>query len=242
MNRIQFLQNIINDSNFKRYLEIGTFQGDSLLPLICKKKIAVDPNFQISLGKKLKWMFKNPSNIFNSYFEMSSEEFFIKKAKWLNNRGEQDLVFIDGLHTFRASLSDVLFSLKILNPIGIIVLHDCFPPNKAASTPSKSIEDAEKMQIEGWKKEWCGDVWKTIVYLKEQYKEELEIIVLNTDYGLGVLKVKSKENFSYSINEKLYNKIDALNYEYLNSNPKQILNLREVNDVINSFNQSHKTI
>lgn len=228
MNRIQILQKIINENNFKRYLEIGTFRGDSFLPLKCKKKIAVDPDFQISTKNKLKWIFKNHCNIFNSYFEMPSEDFFIKRSKWLDDSEKLDLIFIDGLHTFRASLSDVLYSLNYLNPIGTIVLHDCLPPNRAASTPANSIEDADKMQIEGWKKEWCGDVWKTIVYLKEQYKDELEIFVINTDYGLGIIKIKLNGNFSFSINENLYNKINALDYEYLNSNPKQILNLRDL--------------
>ena len=235
MDRIQVLQNFIDKKNYSNYLEIGTFKGQSLLPLKCKRKIAVDPDFQISKRNRLKWCLKNPCNIFNRYFEMRSEDFFQKKANWLRKKGKRDLVFIDGLHTFKASLSDVLNSLGYLDSKGTIILHDCFPPNKAAATPAESIEDANQMQIEGWKKEWCGDVWKTIVYLKEQYNEELEVFVLNRDYGLGIIRPKLNGNFSVTINEELYKKIEALDYEHLKSNPDEILGIRDIKKMEDFF-------
>lgn len=228
MNRIYILQKLIDKNNFKSYLEIGTFQGESLLPLKCKKKIAVDPKFQISKKKKFKWILENPTNLRNQYFEMTSDQFFRSKHQFLKKRGSLDIVFIDGLHTFRASLNDCLNSLKYLNRKGFIVMHDCFPPNKAAATPAKSFEAAEKMGVKGWRREWCGDVWKTIVYLKNKYQKELEIIVLNTDYGLGIIKFEMKQNFSVDIDEELFNEIDKKDYEFLESNPDKLLGLREI--------------
>lgn len=228
MNRITILQNFIDSRNYKTYLEIGTWKGDSFFPIKCHKKIAVDPTFKISKRTKQKWILKNPRNFFNSYFEMTSKEFFERKGQWLNRKYKPDIIFIDGLHTFQASLNDVLHSLKYLDPNGTIIVHDCFPPNKAAATPAESIEDADRMQIEGWKKEWCGDVWKTIIYLKLQHNKELDIFVLNTDYGLGVIRRKLKDSISTLINQDLYDRINRMDYEYMVSNPRKHLGLREV--------------
>lgn len=224
MNRIQILQKIIDENNYKIYLEIGTFQGESLLPLKCKIKIAVDPNFQISKKNKLRWMWKNPCNITNQYFEMTSDKFF-ESQKTLLTR-DVDLVFIDGLHTFKASLIDTLNSLNNLSTNGYIVLHDCYPPNEAAATPAESIEAADKLKVPGWKMEWCGDVWKTIVYLREEYKGILEITVIDIDYGLGIIRKKTPHKTFMEINLDHFNKINSLSYNDLKLNHINFLNLK----------------
>lgn len=235
MNRVNINQYLIDKYDYRNYLEIGTFKGESFLPIRCRRKIAVDPVFKISFIKRIKWFLRNPDNIRNRFFKMSSDQFFKEKKAFLEKNGKLDLVFIDGQHTFRASLKDVLNSFVHLHTQGVIVLHDCFPPNEIAATPADSFEHAERMGLEGWKEEWCGDVWKTIVYLREQYKEELEVFVINTDYGLGIIKPISKESLFLSINENLYNEINTLDYKYLNSNPKDTLGLKEINTVTNFF-------
>lgn len=228
MNRQQLLQDIINKNGVKNYLEIGTFQGDSFFPLKCKTKIAVDPEFKISRKKKLSWLLKNPSNLNNAYFEMTSDSFFKNKANILEKR-KFGLVFIDGLHTFKASLLDVLNSLNYLKNGGYIVMHDCFPPHKSAATPAGSAYEARMLNKDIWPGDWCGDVWKTIVYLKSVYKEKLKILVVNADFGLGIISVQNN-NLNLSLNSDLYDSINELNYEDLIRDPQQMINLMQVED------------
>lgn len=225
MDRHSLLQKIIDKNNFKHYLEIGTFRGSSLLPLKCKNKIAIDPFFKIPRQEKIKWKFKNFSNVNNKYYEMTSDEFFNSK-KLLGKHAPFQLVFVDGLHTFKASLIDVLNSISCLSENGFIVMHDCLPPHKPAATPANSAYDARMKNFGEWPGDWCGDVWKTIVYLKENYKDDMDVFVLDVDFGLGVLRVKNK-NLDLGLNQELYNKIDQLNYEYLISDTLNILNLKE---------------
>lgn len=224
MNRIQYLQKLVDENNFKSYLEIGTFQGESFLPIKCETKIAVDPDFQISKKNKLRWIWKNPVNLRNRYFQMTSDQFFASNHELLSLG--VDLIFIDGLHNFKASLNDCLNALNYLNQSGLIIIHDCLPPNAAAATPAKSIEDANKMEIPGWKWEWCGDVWKTILYLRKGFPEQLDVCTLDFDYGLGVVRILDS-NLNLEINEKLYNEIADLKYEDLKENVLEYLNLKK---------------
>ena len=52
--------------------------------------------------------------------------------------------------------------------------------------PGQSLEAVANEQLDGWTGEWCGDVWKTPALLRSTRKD-LEVFVLDTDYGCGVV-------------------------------------------------------
>ena len=228
MNRIELIQEIFQKTNFKNYLEIGCNEGRSFLPVKARHKLAVDPFFKIPTTLKLKWLFKVPSNINNKYFQETSDDFFLKREEHLKEINHLDVVLVDGLHTFRASLNDVLNSLKYLNNKGIIIMHDCLPPHKAAALATKDYPNSEEQKgVEGWTGQWCGDVWKTIVYLRKNLPDMVDACVIDTDYGLGIVRPKGKiENKELIIDEKLYSEIDKLTYENLSENPQLMINLK----------------
>jgi len=236
MNRFKLLQDLINRHGYEMFLEIGTHKGKTFLPLKCKYKTAVDPSFRISIPFFLKQLFRNPTNFRNRYYSMTSDAFFAKKMGYLEKNGKPDLIFIDGLHTFEASLRDVLNSLKHLNLKGTIVLHDCFPPSKASATPAKSLKEAAKMDIPDWTGAWCGDVWKTIVYLKELYKTELDVFVINTDLGLGVIRNKSLNPAELKIDKFFFNAIDSYDFDYLIRDPEETIGLKNPDHLEVSLN------
>ena len=226
MNRISLIQEIINKGKFSTYLEIGSQSGKSFLPIKCKYKFAVDPVFDIPIEKKIKWLFKNPLNIRNRYFEETSDDFFLTRWSIMDKLNGIDVILIDGLHTFKASLTDVFNSLKYLNHEGVIILHDCLPPNKASATPAMSKNEAAKIESEGWTGEWCGDVWKSIVYLRKHHSDILESYVIDTDYGLGVVRIKKKIIDEMVINSNHYHEINELKFEFLTQNVQSLLDLK----------------
>ena len=228
MNRIDLIQHIFSITNFQNYLEIGCRKGKSFLPIRAQNKTAVDPVFKISLLRRLKWLLKWPANFKARYFEEESDIFFDKQKDYLEKLKTLDVVLIDGLHNFRGSLHDVLHSLDYLNPKGIIIMHDCYPPHDAAAIPADIFPTKEQQeQIEGWTGEWCGDVWKTIVYLQKKYPDLLESGVINTDYGLGyVMFRKTPIERKFSVDEKLFAEINLLTYKDMMKNPEKIINLK----------------
>lgn len=229
MNRIGLIQAIFKKTKFQNYLEIGCSKGLSFLPIKAKNKTAVDPFFQIKIKHKVKWYIKEPTNFNNTFFEEESDTFFLNRKKHLESLGKLDVVLVDGLHTFRAALNDVLNSLKYLNTDGIIIMHDCYPSHKASAAPTKLYPTLEEQKaIEGWTDEWCGDVWKAIVYLRKNFSESLDVSVINIDYGLGIVKPKRKIDVKdLIINEQSFLEIDKLMYEDLIKDPKAILNLKD---------------
>ncbi len=231
MNRKVLIQKIFDKTNFENYLEIGSRGGRSFLPLRAKNKIAIDPVFNISFFKKMKWRMKVPDNANNAYFEETSDDFFLKRKEYLNKINHIDVALVDGMHTFRAALTDALNILKHLSSNGIIILHDCLPPHKAAafSTKSHFPTKEEQASIEGWTKEWCGDVWKSIVYLRRNFPEQLEAYVLDTDYGLGIIRLNTEINEeNLVINESAYDEVDKLLYEDMIKDTQSYLGLKDV--------------
>lgn len=217
MNRVDVIQKIIKKTRSRTYLEIGVFKGNTFLKIKAKKKIAVDPNVKISKRKIIKWIFRNFCNISAKYYGITSDDFFANKM-FIHGF---DVVFIDGLHTFKQALIDVNNSLATLNEKGVIVMHDCNPPNWAAAYPAESHAHAKSLNLPGWTNAWCGDVWKTVCYIRN-FRKDLNVFVLNCDYGLGII-TKGKPEDNLNLTEDEFNN---LTYYDLVKNKIELLNLK----------------
>ena len=119
MNRRDIIQRTINKLSARNYLEIGVKKGKVFLEIKARKKIAVDPQFKIDTKRKIKSWSKNFFNIFNEYYEMTSDRFFEMHSNRLVQLSGLDVAFIDGLHTYKQSLKDVKNCLSFLNKNGV---------------------------------------------------------------------------------------------------------------------------
>ena len=102
--RIKIINNLINKTKDKRYLEIGCDLNQVFNKIKAKSKIGVDP---IRGGNR----------------RCTSDNFFKKNTK------KFDVIFIDGLHEYYQIRKDVINSLKYLDKNGYIIIHDLFPRN-----------------------------------------------------------------------------------------------------------------
>ena len=189
LSRQNIVQNIINFKSFKSYLEIGTFHDDLFKHIECNKKVGVDP---ISGGTVRK----------------TSDQFFN------DNKDKFDCIFIDGLHYYSQVKKDIENSLKILNPNGIILLHDCLPNNHF----EQAVPRCQWI--------WNGDVWKAIVECR--MNENIDTYTCYADFGVGVIfnrKNKNQLNFSCQNFSKLKFKDYFFNY-------KEFMNIIEYEDLM----------
>jgi hypothetical protein len=159
--RWEIINHIAQKINARRYLEIGVDNGSCMRQIQISEKWGVDPAPQIE-GVKAATVF----------VAKSSDAFFEEVAP---QAGLFDVVFIDGLHHAEQVYRDIQNSLRYLSPKGVIVLHDCSP-----STEAMQIVP----MIQG---EWTGDVWKTIVRLRQDSFWKEHICVVNSDYGVGII-------------------------------------------------------
>lgn len=220
MNRTDVIQKIADKTKAQSYLEIGVAYGNNFFPLRIPRKIAVDPAFKFTFIKKMIWGSKNHCNFGAKYYRMTSDAFFSNIGTSYNF----DLIFLDGLHTYGQTLKDVHNSLGVLKKDGVIVMHDCNPPFKAAAHPANSQQEAASMNLPGWTGAWNGDVWKTIVHLRSERKD-LKIFVLNCDFGLGIITRGNPDSIlSLSIPD-----IEKMTYDDLERDRENLLNLKPEN-------------
>jgi hypothetical protein len=212
--RVKIIQQVIDKTAARNYLEIGVFRGDCFINIRARRKTAVDPAPDIPLMPRLKRWFKNlrvrihaqPSDVFFAGLD-SSVRF--------------DVVFIDGLHTYEQTLRDVENSLRFLNDGGVVLMHDCNPVFAAAAHPAKSKAEASAMNLPGWTGEWNGDVWKAICHLRS-HRPDLRVFVEDCDYGVGIVtRNKPDGMLGYSEAE-----ISRMTYEDFAKNRQAILNLK----------------
>ncbi len=100
--RIKVINNLLNKTSEKKYLEIGCDLNQVFNKVNAKYKIGVDP---LRGGNR-----RCTSDIF---FKKNSEKF--------------NVIFIDGLHEYNQIRKDVINSLKFLKNDGYIVIHDLIP-------------------------------------------------------------------------------------------------------------------
>jgi len=221
LNRIEIINGVLSTRTGKTtYLEIGVEKGHCFLSVKADRRVAVDPKFKIPVKRRLLASLKDKFNGKEShYFEQTSDDFFAQNAAILE--GGIDAAFVDGLHTYQQSYQDVKNCLKHLKPGGAIMMHDCSPPNRAAAFAADSIERARDLQGEGWKRDWCGDVWKMIVHLRST-EPDLRVMVFDCDFGVGVVtRGKPEKILDYKPEE-----IAGLSYDLIEKDRVGLLNLK----------------
>ena len=180
MYRTDIINELIDKHDYQSYLEIGVNNPAlNYFSINCKYKECVDP---IDAENKQFGSFDNDDamnyvikNVIT--YNVTSDEFF---ENIVGNK-KYDIIFVDGLHIEEQVGKDIINALKHLNPGGSIVIHDCIPASYEAS-----LEENDYFAYEhGWV--WNGSVWKAIPELS---KQNIEFVVVDTDWGCGVIKYK----------------------------------------------------
>jgi hypothetical protein len=206
----------MRQKGLKNYLEIGVFNGHIFFRIQSRFKVAVDPAFQFGSGRKAGKLLLNPYNLYNRYFEKTSDDFFASDAPNLFAEKKIELALIDGMHEFDFALRDVENTLRYSAEDAVLLLHDCNPITKEGACSFREWEER------GFSGVWNGDVWKVLLYLRS-LRKDLTSFVLDTDHGLGVVvKQKNPQPLPYTkeaIERFTYADFDAHRQEWLGLRP-----------------------
>ena len=189
IHRLNLINKIIIDFQLKSYLEIGCDQDEVFSKVVIENKVGVDP---VSGGN----------------IRLTSDEFFKKNTDFF------DLIFIDGLHEYSQVKKDIVNSLKVLNPKGIILIHDCMP----LSYLDQAIPRGQR--------KWNGDVWKSIVELRT--RNDVFTCVGCFDQGIGMI-LNRKNDQILELSEDYNFRFKDLSYENYYNNFDKYLNLIDQN-------------
>jgi predicted O-methyltransferase YrrM len=149
----------------RTYVEIGVFTGLSLrLADPATRAIGIDPMPRVEGPLPAGWQL----------FAETSDEFFARPDV---DRvlGVVDVAFVDGLHHFEQALRDLLNLEPHMAPGGVILVHDCLPPDE---------QSAARVQQPNC---WAGDVWKMMPILREHRADLRVEIAAAPPTGLGIV-------------------------------------------------------
>ena len=189
IHRLNLINKIIIDFQLKSYLEIGCDQDEVYSKIKVENKVGVDP---VSGGN----------------IRLTSDEFFKRNTDFF------DLIFIDGLHEYSQVKKDIVNSLKVLSPKGIILIHDCMP----LSYLDQAIPRGQR--------KWNGDVWKSIVELRT--RNDVFTCVGCFDQGIGMI-LNRKNDQILELSGDYNFQFKDLSYENYYNNFDKYLNLIDQN-------------
>jgi Methyltransferase domain len=128
------------------YLEIGVETGATLALSKAQCSVGIDPDFSPLRRDKI--------STDCLLFEMKSSEFFEQNERiTVFGNTPLDLVFIDGLHQYLASVTDFAAVEGWTNERTVVVMHDALPVAPIYATTERTTRF------------WVGDVWKTVKLL-----------------------------------------------------------------------------
>jgi hypothetical protein len=150
-----------------RYLEIGLEFGRTFKYVQAPVRWGVDPNPQFDI-KHL------PRDTHVAV--MTSDEFF----KVIDPDVLFDVVFLDGLHTFRQTYRDLVNALRVC-PRGAILIDDVVPSDEVSAIPDReeSFSERSRRGLTGYP--WHGDVFRVLLCIKEHHPE----LSFRTIVGMG---------------------------------------------------------
>jgi hypothetical protein len=146
---------------------------------------------------------------------------FISQLKRLYNMGKRyDLICLDPFHEYKESKSNFELLSLLLTDDGILISHDCSPPNLDSASPIYKVG------------EWCGVTYAA--FIEFAYKNpEYYYSIIDNDYGLGIISKKEMILVKKIINnEKQKEFLDYFSsgmyneaYDYFKNNSEELINL-----------------
>ena len=133
----------------------------------------------------------------DAILHLTSDEYFEKHINITF-----DVVFVDGLHESTQVHRDIVNSFLVLNPGGTIVVHDLLPTDEAMQRVPRET------------KIWTGNGWMAWVKCR-RLNDDLEMFVIDTDYGCGILREGQQEILKID-QPQTYYEFEANKKEWMN--------------------------
>lgn len=129
-----------------------------------------------------------------------------------------DLVFVDPWHTYTSSLRDIKLGLQLIRDDGVLLIHDCNPPNSTCTEPRYRPG------------EWCGVTFAAYLDVV-LFTEGLHYITVDSDYGCGIISkdhrlaylYKSQPATPFALQWQMLNL--SQKYPFFDENRSQLLHL-----------------
>ena len=191
-------------SKCDKYLEIGVAQGLTLEQVRVAEKTGVDPSPQFDESKLPKGV---------TFHRMESDLFFYS----LPSNAIFDLVFLDGLHEWKQTYSDLINSLHHCHEDSVILVDDVVPDDELSAFPdwNKALEMKDAAGI--FDGRWQGDVFKVLIAMA-QFHPELDVFIVGKCDGVDnpqaivTMRPNTDPKSIQKVEDSMFKDIDNLSY------------------------------
>lgn len=222
----EVINKIIKKMDYKIYVEIGTSFGNTFNSVNCEKMICVEPRISNMDYGEIKHLRDNNY----SFYKMLSDDFFNKYNETV------DIVFVDGFHEYTQCLKDITSALNILNPGGIVLVHDVIPENWVEALSYNEYWNKFIKENPQYTGGWTGDVWKSILHIRSW--EDVDVQTFDVKYGLSVImKRKNQNKLHYE-----HSTIQRMTYKDFEEKKQEILNIKKDDEIINEIVSIERTL
>lgn len=184
-----------------RYLEIGLEEGYTFENVSAPIRWGVDPRPRFDLSHL-------PAGAHVAV--STSDEFF----ESLTAEDSFDVIFLDGLHTFRQTYRDLVNACQVC-PQGVILIDDVVPADEISAMPDqeKSLRERSRRGLEGSPFLWHGDIFRVVLCVR-QHHPELSFCTLVGAGNPQTLVWHSKSDATVtSVSEFALRELDACSYD-----------------------------
>lgn len=197
--RWDIMNYLIQKYHYSTYLEIGVNDGLCIRKINISNKDGVDPFPGSEIGGAI---------VPEINYPISSDLFF----KNIEPNKKYDIIFIDGLHHTDQVDKDIINALNHLNLNGIVILHDCNPPEYELQLVPR---------VTGL---WNGNVWKSIAKLRCT-RPDLIVKVIDIDWGVGIIQTGDQILYDKKSLDQIIN-----DWEYFDMHREEILNIISIEE------------
>jgi hypothetical protein len=159
------------------YLEIGVNQGKTFNALSARTKVGVDPRFLFDHDEVASTV---PGT---SFWQTTSDDYFGRIAA---PDTAFDVIYLDGMHTSKQTIRDLINAISFLKPGGVILIDDVFPCSYVAGLAEKQHAKIVRKATGESRGGWMGDVYR-LVFFVETFCQQFSYSTVNNNHGQLVL-------------------------------------------------------
>jgi Methyltransferase domain len=142
-----------------------------------------------------------------------------------------DICLVDAFHTYDCTTRDLTFAYELLADGGVLVVHDCSPPNEAWASPTFAPGD------------WCGESYRSYLDFVLT-RDDLDYCTVDVDYGCGIIFKNRIADMVGPVEPKLVaewfevHNDDQLALRFFFKNRAKLLRLMSGKDFVRKFSLS----
>jgi len=185
----------------ERYLEVGLLEGRTFENVRAPFRSGVDPFPRFDLGQL-------PEG--TTVSATTSDEFFAA----LGADETFDLVFLDGLHTFRQTYRDLINALRVC-PEGVVVIDDVVPCDEVSAMPDRdeALREHARRRLQRDPRLWHGDVFKVLVCMARHHPELSFRTIVGSDNAQAVVWRANRAAQVAAASDAVLDDVDRVSFE-----------------------------